>query len=100
MASFAIKRWDGEIHVVEAASVQDAGNIYGWPGNGTIEPYDPAQHAQHVTANFKSAAEQGEFLASDKYQAAQLGKVTKLDKAAQKAASPDDGDSADSKGSK
>lgn len=86
MPSFAITRWDGEVHVVEAASVQDAGNTYGWPGNGTIEPYDPALHAEKTTARFANIGEHAAFLASEDYQSAQLAKVSKADKAATKAA--------------
>lgn len=62
MAKFAIVRQDGEVDQAEGASVDDVSNRYGWPGNGTIEPYEAANHPtiRHI---FTSPEQQAEALA-------------------------------------
>lgn len=42
--TFAIVRHDGAVDIVEGVSVQDVAHRFGWPGDGTIEPFDPDVH--------------------------------------------------------
>jgi hypothetical protein len=62
MSDFAIVRQDGEVDLADGLSVQDVANRYGWPGNGTIEPFDKASHGAHLRHTFTSVEHQGELL--------------------------------------
>ncbi len=62
MATFAIVRQDGEVDLADGASVQDVSDRYGWPGNGTIEPFDAGKHGDDVRHRFTSPDEQRELL--------------------------------------
>lgn len=65
MAKFAIVRQDGEVDLAEGSSVGDVANTYGWPGNGTIEEYDPERHDGALRFTFTSPAHQRELLSDD-----------------------------------
>lgn len=60
---FAIVRQDGETDKVDGASVDDVANRFGWPGNGTIEPWDDGKHSDDLRYTFASPDEQREKLA-------------------------------------
>lgn len=63
MATFAIIRQDGEIDLCEGLSIDDVATRYGWPGNGTIEEYNPEQHKKALRYTFDSPEHQRELLA-------------------------------------
>lgn len=63
MARFAIIRQDGEVDKVDGSSVDDIANRYGWPGNGSIEPWEDGAHNEHLRHTFGSPEEQREALA-------------------------------------
>jgi hypothetical protein len=50
VASFAIVRADESIDKAEGASVQDVSDRYGWPGNGTIRPWEAGDEAANTFA--------------------------------------------------
>lgn len=58
MAKFAIVRADGAVDTAEGMSVQDISDRYGWPGNGTIEPFEDSSHGGRVRHAFDSPADQ------------------------------------------
>lgn len=61
MSEFAIVRHNKKVDIAEGSSVADVANRYGWPGNGTIEPFDPDTHKK-VRYTFASPDEQREAL--------------------------------------
>ncbi len=63
MTTFAIVRQDGECDKAEGASVQDVADRYGWPGNGTIEPWDEGKHGGNARHVFTTVADQAAALA-------------------------------------
>lgn len=63
MAKFAIVRQDGEVDTADGVSVDDIASRYGWPGNGTIEPFDSGNHESWRRHDFSSPDEQRELLA-------------------------------------
>ena len=65
MAKFAIVRQDGEVDTADGVSVDDVATRYGWPGNGTIEPFDQGTHGSAIRYALASPAEQRELLTDD-----------------------------------
>lgn len=63
METFAIVRQDGEVDKVEGFSVADVAWRYGWPGNGTIEPWDDTTHKKALRHTLSSPEQQRELLA-------------------------------------
>ncbi len=57
MAKFAIVRADGTVDTADGMSVQDVADRYGWPGDGTIETYDPNKHTKPAN-DFTTPADQ------------------------------------------
>lgn len=62
MATFAIVRQDGEADKAEGASVADIANRYGWPGNGSIVPWD-GTHDKALRHTFTDPDNQRKLLA-------------------------------------
>lgn len=65
MEKFAIVRHDGAVDMVEGVSVKDVADRFGWPGDGTIEPFDEKLHKK-VRHIFDSPERQRETLTPEK----------------------------------